>query len=286
MDIHAELVDSHTEYDITSCCPVGIYGSSKNGLKCRMRRLWIEFAQNGLSKDQEYVHAFRRQSVIYTCWIWHGQLLPAGCKLQLNTACKYVKLDCPATSRIVKLLFNVQSPNFTGTSMPTYSTATLDTTSSATSGRHLSKLDKTAENAASDCFGSNFSAAAFRLPHQLVGVLFNTCELTSNFTNCRSVALPQWYLHFDRKWGHQLRPVDSKSYKHIPFGLCSGCTISRRPISKMFSFFERVIKCFIVCCANHQALSIVASENGAQLNLQLTTHYINGWFRFSRKLQK
>ena len=31
---------------------------------------------------------------------------------------------------------------------------------------------KTAENAASDSFGSNFSGAAFCLPYQMVGILF------------------------------------------------------------------------------------------------------------------
>ena len=37
-------------------------------------------------------------------------------------------------------------------------------TSLATSGRHLSKFEKTCENAASDGFGSSFSRAAFCLP--------------------------------------------------------------------------------------------------------------------------
>ena len=50
----------------------------------------------------------------------------------------------------------------------------MDIKSLATSGRHLSKLEKTAENAASDGFVSNFNGgrlvAVFR-PHQLVGVL-------------------------------------------------------------------------------------------------------------------
>ena len=36
----------------------------------------------------------------------------------------------------------------------------------------ISRCSKTAKNAASDGFGSNFSGAAFRLPHQLVGILF------------------------------------------------------------------------------------------------------------------
>ena len=40
-------------------------------------------------------------------------------------------------------------------------------------GRHLWKFEKTVQNAASDGFGSNFSGAAFCLPHQLVSFLFS-----------------------------------------------------------------------------------------------------------------
>ena len=46
--------------------------------------------------------------------------------------------------------------------MPTESTGTLDMTSSDTSGRHLSKFEKEAEDAASDGCGSNFSGPAFQ----------------------------------------------------------------------------------------------------------------------------
>ena len=101
--------------------------------------------------------------------IWRHKLLPVGCKLPLNTACKCVKGDQPAMGRIIRPMFNVESPNFTMPSMPTESTETLDTTSSDTSGWYLSKFQKTAEHAGN---GSNFSGAAFFLPHQLVGVLF------------------------------------------------------------------------------------------------------------------
>ena len=39
----------------------------------------------------------------------------------------------------------------------------------AASDRHLSKFEKTAENAASDCRGLNFSAATFCLPPPIGG---------------------------------------------------------------------------------------------------------------------
>ena len=50
-------------------------------------------------------------------------------------------------------------------------------TSSATSGRHLSKFKKNGRNAASDGLGSNLSGLAFCLPHQLVGVLLLMCAI-------------------------------------------------------------------------------------------------------------
>ena len=100
-----------------------------------------------------------------------GQLLPVGCKLQLNTVCKCIKQNQPAMSRITRYLFNVESPNFTRTPMPTESTGTRDMPSSINSGRDLSKFYKTVKNAAFDGFESNFNGAAFCLPRQLVGVL-------------------------------------------------------------------------------------------------------------------
>ena len=48
----------------------------------------------------------------------------------------------PAKSRIMRPLFDEESPNLTRISMPTYSTATQDMTTSATSGRHFSKFEK------------------------------------------------------------------------------------------------------------------------------------------------
>ena len=53
-----------------------------------------------------------------------------------------------------------------------HSTATADMLSLATSGRQLSKFEKTAENAASDGFVSNFRGQPLRLTQPLVGFLF------------------------------------------------------------------------------------------------------------------
>ena len=62
--------------------------------------------------------------------------------MQLNTAQKGAKRVRPATSRIIRPLFNTESPNFTRIFMQTYSSATPNITSSATQGRHLSKFEK------------------------------------------------------------------------------------------------------------------------------------------------
>ena len=92
------------------------------------------------------------------------------------TAQKCVKRVRSAHSRLIRPLFNIRSPNFTRISMPACYTATPVMTSSAASGRHFSKFEKAVENAASYALVSNFSGsgAAFCLPHQQVGFLFNS----------------------------------------------------------------------------------------------------------------
>ena len=79
---------------------------------------------------------------------------------RLQNVIKYCTEVCktrpPSQSRIIRPLFNLESPNFARTSMPTENKAALNMTSPATSGQHLSKLQNTAENAASDGFRSNF----------------------------------------------------------------------------------------------------------------------------------
>ena len=68
-------------------------------------------------------------------------------------------------------VFNLESPNFPRTSTPTCSAVTPVMTSSATSGRCISKFEKNGRNTASDGIWSNVNGAAFCLPHQLVGFL-------------------------------------------------------------------------------------------------------------------
>ena len=130
----------HTGYDITSDFRSEII--AKNCRKCRLRRLWLEFLQNGFNEDDEIVCTCWGQSASQTCRIGHNWLLLVGCKMQLNTAQRCVRWVWPANSRITRPLFNVDSPNCTRTLMPTQSTATPDMTSQATSGRHLSKFEK------------------------------------------------------------------------------------------------------------------------------------------------
>ena len=69
----------------------------------------------------------------------------------------------PAKRWIICQLFNVESPNFKRTSMPTYSTAKLHVMSPATSGWHLLKFEKNDWKCRYHGFGPNFSGAAFSL---------------------------------------------------------------------------------------------------------------------------
>ena len=73
--------------------------------------------------------------------------------------------------RISQERFDPESPNFRWTSIPTNSIVIPDMTSLAPFGRHLSKFDKTAENAASDGFLSNFSGAVCCLTQIIGGLL-------------------------------------------------------------------------------------------------------------------
>ena len=66
----------------------------------------------------------------------------AASGLLQNTAQKCVKRLRPGKSQITQPLFYILSSLFKLKSRPTYSTAAHDMTSSNTSGRHLSKLDK------------------------------------------------------------------------------------------------------------------------------------------------
>ena len=91
-----------------------------------------------------------------------------------------------ATRRIIRPPLNMKSPNFTWASTPTYYTATPDMTSSATSGRHLSKFGKNDRKCRLRRFRMNFSGTAFCLPHQLVGFLLLRCPLVNIWSrwNC------------------------------------------------------------------------------------------------------
>ena len=48
MDIHADIVYSHTEYDLTSYLRSAFIEVPKNGRKCRIQRLWVEFQWRGV----------------------------------------------------------------------------------------------------------------------------------------------------------------------------------------------------------------------------------------------
>ena len=70
------------------------------------------------------------------------QLLPAGCKIQLNNAQKCANRVGWTKNRIIRPPFNLESPKLAGTSRPTRSKSITDMTLPAVSDRHLSKFEK------------------------------------------------------------------------------------------------------------------------------------------------
>ena len=83
-----------------------------------------------------------------------------------------------SAARISQERFDLESPSFTQTSMPTHSTATPDRASPAPFGRHLSTFAKNApaENAASDDFDPNFTGAAFFLAQPIGGIFVKAID--------------------------------------------------------------------------------------------------------------
>ena len=85
--------------------------------------------------------------------------------------------------------------------MPIHSTATPDMTSPTTSGRHLSKFEKTAENDPSDGIASNFSGAAFCLAQPIGGLL--GFIILSSF----SASAPYYIAQRNREHFHEASPT-------------------------------------------------------------------------------
>ena len=104
-DIHTDLLYSHTGHDVTSYFWSAFIEVQKNGQKCRLRQLWVEFLQNRLTNLPDVS--------------WLAVSFPGGCKMQLNTAQKCIKWVRPIKSWIILPLFNLEAPNFTQTSRPT-----------------------------------------------------------------------------------------------------------------------------------------------------------------------
>ena len=57
--------------DMTSLSTSGRKLSRSNYRKCHLRRLWVEFLQNGLREDHKIIlSTYRAQLVSWMCWIW------------------------------------------------------------------------------------------------------------------------------------------------------------------------------------------------------------------------
>ena len=97
--------------DMTSLTACGQNLSIKNRRrKRRLRRLLVEFRENGLSEDHQILQAYREQTAPQSCRTRHHYLLPVCYKVHLNTAQKCVKLVRLAKSRIIRPPFNLKSP--------------------------------------------------------------------------------------------------------------------------------------------------------------------------------
>ena len=93
--------------------------------------------------------------------------------MQLNTAQMCAKRVRPANSQIIRPLLNLESPNSTQTSTPTYSTGQPDMTSPPIFGRHWSKSEKRPEMPPPTTLGrTKLVTRRFAWPNQLVSFLF------------------------------------------------------------------------------------------------------------------
>ena len=173
MNIHTSRVYKHTGYDVTIYFQSEVIDVWKRR-KWRLRRFPVDFLEKGLNWIAKF------QMLIGDNWPQKSARYDITSCFRSAPKCKYtaqkwcVNWSGQPKSWIIRPLFKPHSPNVAKTSTPTYSTATLDRTSPATSDRHLPKFEKAAKNAACAGFGSNFSDAAFCLPHELVGILFRS----------------------------------------------------------------------------------------------------------------
>ena len=167
MDIHAGLLYTHTGQDLTSYFRSEVI--AKNRRKYRLRRLQVEFLKNDLTKDRDDTHN-RGQRAPKAA----GDDFTLAVSVLLQNAIKYCtnvhKTDEAGqiNSRIIRLLFNLESSTFKGTTRQTQSTASLDMRYQLLMVDIYRSL-KNAENVASDGFGPNSSSAIFCQPHQLLG---------------------------------------------------------------------------------------------------------------------
>ena len=88
------------------------FSKFENGPKCRILRLCVEFLKNGLIYDHQIRRTHRGGAASPTTLPDITSLAASG-RLQNATTYSIMK------SLIIRPLFNIESPNFTRTSMPT-----------------------------------------------------------------------------------------------------------------------------------------------------------------------
>ena len=132
-------------------CTLAVGSYCKNTGKCYLRWLQLEWFKPGSSNFTHLSGTFGHTNRLDLTSLAASSRLPNATKY--CTTCVNV---CGCQRVIIRPLFNVESPNFTRTFMPTYSYATPDMTSAATSGRYLSRFEKNRRKCNLQCLWVKF----------------------------------------------------------------------------------------------------------------------------------
>ena len=103
---------------------------------------------------------------------------------------------------------DLESPHFKSSFIPVVSITTLDMT-------EVIDVRKGAENDTSDGFGSNFSGAAFCLPHQMVGILLSDLAGSKRVSTRTSSRQPVRHRYDDKYRSRSYRFVERQKVQRI-----------------------------------------------------------------------
>ena len=221
------LLSSRAGHDLTSCFQSKVI-AKKTCAKCHFRWLHVEFLENGFNEDHGILLTYRR--------LWASQTCPTrrhvsvGCKIQSNTSQKCIKWARSANSGINLLRRNLESSNFTRTSISTYSKSTPGMTSPVTSDRLWLEYEwRGVLPGPTRWWASCWTTTAektwdsFIYGTEIHGPTANRldCEECEDTIQRRSP--PQWQI---KNVSNSLRPLDLHS---LIWGLGESCTILFKP---------------------------------------------------------